>query len=51
MAPLRRPGRVRGADEHAAAELGLDDTSYIDITGRDPEDLNENGEFPERRLR
>ena len=29
-----------------AAELGLDDTSYVDISGRDPEDLNENGDFP-----
>ena len=31
-----------------AAELGLEDTSYVDITGRDPEDLNENGEFPDQ---
>jgi len=29
-----------------AAELGLDDTSYVDISGRDPEDLNEFGKFP-----
>jgi serine-type D-Ala-D-Ala carboxypeptidase (penicillin-binding protein 5/6) len=29
-----------------AAELGLDATSYVDISGRDPEDLNENGDFP-----
>jgi serine-type D-Ala-D-Ala carboxypeptidase (penicillin-binding protein 5/6) len=29
-----------------AAELGLDDTSYVDISGRDPEDLNEDGDLP-----
>ena len=31
-----------------AAELGLTNTSYIDISGRDPEDLNEFGNFPEQ---
>lgn len=29
-----------------AEELGLDDTSYVDMSGRDPEDLNEFGNFP-----
>jgi serine-type D-Ala-D-Ala carboxypeptidase (penicillin-binding protein 5/6) len=31
-----------------ADELGLTNTSYIDISGRDPEDLNEDGNFPEQ---
>jgi D-alanyl-D-alanine carboxypeptidase (penicillin-binding protein 5/6) len=29
-----------------ARELGLTNTSYVDISGRDPEDLNEDGELP-----
>jgi len=29
-----------------AAELGLSNTSYIDISGRDPEDLYDTGNFP-----
>lgn len=29
-----------------AAELGLDDTSFVDISGRDPEDLNDEGRLP-----
>ena len=30
-----------------ARELGLDDTSYVDISGRDPEDLNNDGRLPD----
>ena len=30
-----------------AAELGLSNTSYVDISGRDPEDLNEDGQLSE----
>jgi D-alanyl-D-alanine carboxypeptidase len=29
-----------------AAELGLTNTSYVDISGRDPEDLGDEGHFP-----
>jgi D-alanyl-D-alanine carboxypeptidase len=29
-----------------AADLGLDDTSYVDISARGPEDLNDDGAFP-----
>jgi D-alanyl-D-alanine carboxypeptidase (penicillin-binding protein 5/6) len=31
-----------------AAELGLSNTSYVDISGRDPEDLNEDGQLSEQ---
>ncbi len=46
LAPLRARDAFVARMNTRAAELGLEDTSYIDITGRDPEDLNENGDFP-----
>ena len=48
LAPLSARDAFVARMNTRAAELGLDDTSYIDITGRDPEDLNENGEFPDQ---
>jgi serine-type D-Ala-D-Ala carboxypeptidase (penicillin-binding protein 5/6) len=48
LAPLSARDAFVARMNTRAAELGLEDTSYIDITGRDPEDLNENGEFPDQ---
>lgn len=33
-----------------ARELGLDNTSYVDISGRDPEDLNDDGRLPDHEI-